>query len=266
MLDLSSASSIRFPVFLFGLLTLLSWELARPHHRPANRRAARWVENLGLAAINGATLAVVCWTCFVIAAADAAPWRFGPFESLHLPPALRLLGEVVALDLLAYGLHRAYHGSRLLWRFHAVHHTDADLDVSTASRFHLGEVAVSGAAKLATFAMLGISPAGLVIFEMTMLLAAQFQHANIPLPTALERLLWWLVVPPQMHRIHHHPERALTDSNYGTILTVWDRMFGSLRQADREARFGIEDAAATPKGLPRLLALPFVRTRPTGIR
>jgi len=256
-MDILPGQSLRFPLFLFGLLTLLSWELARPHHPAAPRRGGRWLENLALAAINGGGIALVCYACFFVAAQDLAPWRYGPFEALTLPLPLRLIGEVVVLDLLVYGLHRGYHAVPALWRFHAVHHTDAELDVSTASRFHLGEVAVSGAAKLGAFTLLGISPLGLVVFECAMLLAAQAQHANISLPGRVESVLWWVVVPPAMHRLHHHPERDLTDSNYGTILTLWDRLFGSLRRTDRAPRFGIEGEPTTPQGVVRLLGYPF---------
>ncbi|HVS13504.1 MAG TPA: sterol desaturase family protein [Thermoanaerobaculia bacterium] len=257
-MDLLPGQSLRFPLFLLGLLTLLSWELVRPHHAPAPRRLGRWLENLGLAALNGGALTLVCWACFVIAARDWAPWRYGPFQAIAMPAAARVAGEIVALDLLVYWLHRAYHATPLLWRFHAVHHSDVELDVSTASRFHLGEVAVSGAAKLGAFTLLGISPLGLVAFECLMLLAAQFQHANVPVPRRLERVLWWILVPPAMHRVHHHPERSLTDSNYGTILTLWDRLFRSLQRVERPPRFGIEGATGPdPRGVHRLLAYPL---------
>jgi sterol desaturase/sphingolipid hydroxylase (fatty acid hydroxylase superfamily) len=126
-------------------------------------------------------------------------------------------------------------------------------------------VAISGVAKLAAFTLLGISPVGLVAFECAMLLAAQFQHANVPLPATLERALWWLLVPPAMHRLHHYPDRRLTDSNYGTILTVWDRLFGSLRRADRAPEFGIEgEARPLARGLGRLLAYPLAPRRRAG--
>lgn len=269
-MDLSDlpGQSLRLPLFLFGLVTFLSWELARPHHRAKPRRVGRWLENLGLAAINGGVVTAVCYICFFVAAQGWAPWRHGPFHTLESLPALRIVLEIATLDLIAYGLHRAYHATPLLWRFHAVHHTDADLDVTSASRFHLGEVAVSSVAKLGAFTLLGISPIGLVAFEVSMLLAAQFQHANIPLPARLERALWWTFVPPAMHRLHHYPEQRLTDSNYGTILTLWDRLFGSLRQAERPARFGIEGAAVRPPaGVARLFAYPARRSadrqRPT---
>jgi sterol desaturase/sphingolipid hydroxylase (fatty acid hydroxylase superfamily) len=257
-MDILPGQAVRLPLFLFGLLTLLSWELARPHHAAKPRRLGRWLENLALAGINGGVITAVCYACFFVSAQGWAPWRLGSFQALQGTPLLRIVLEIAALDLLVYWVHRGYHALPFLWRFHAVHHTDVDLDVSTASRFHLGEVATSGVAKLAAFTLLGISPIGLVAFECAMLLAAQFQHANVPLPAAVERVLWWLLVPPAMHRLHHYPERRLTDSNYGTILTVWDRLFGSLRHGDRPPEFGIEgEPEPRPRGVGRLLAYPL---------
>ncbi|HUP23842.1 MAG TPA: sterol desaturase family protein [Thermoanaerobaculia bacterium] len=256
---MDAIETLRTVCFLAGLFTLLSWELALPHHSPGAPRLRRWFENLALAAVNGGVLALVCYACLAIAAQRSAPWRFGPFETLGLPLAVRLLGEILVLDLLAYGLHRAYHAVPALWRFHRVHHSDVELDVTSASRFHLGEVAVSGAAKLGTVALLGISPLGLIAFEIVMLLCAQFQHANVRIAPLAERALWWSFVPPAMHRIHHHPVRADTDSNYGTILTLWDRALGTLRRREGlEPRFGIEgEVSAPPRGVLRLLGYPF---------
>jgi sterol desaturase/sphingolipid hydroxylase (fatty acid hydroxylase superfamily) len=256
---LDAIETLRTLCFFAGLFTLLSWELALPHHRPGAPRLRRWLENLALAAVNGGVLAVVCYACLAMAAQRSAPWRFGPFESLGLPIPVRLLGEILVLDLLAYALHRTYHAVPALWRFHSVHHSDVELDVTSALRFHLGEVAVSGAAKLGTVALLGISPLGLVVFEIVMLLCAQFQHANVCVATRVERALWWSLVPPAMHRFHHHPVRADTDSNSGTILTFWDRVLGTLRRRERvEPRFGIPGSEEEPPhGVVRLLSFPF---------
>lgn len=208
-------------------------------------------------------MSLLCTTCYVLAARHAAPWRFGVFEQLALPRPARWAVEILVLDFLAYLLHRLYHRNRFFWRFHSVHHTDLDLDVTSASRFHLGEVAASGVAKLVTVQPLGISPSGLVAFEIVMLLAAQFQHANIALPAACERVLWWTLVPPAMHRVHHRPPLVETSSNYGTLITLWDRLLGTLRTASTEpSRFGLpEFRQATRLGPLALLGLPF-RRRP----
>ncbi len=251
--------TIRLASFLAGLFTLLSWELTSPHHAPSAPRLRRWTVNLSFAALNGGVVALLCAACYALAAAGAAPWRYGPFQHLGLPTWLRLPLEVAILDLAVYGLHRAYHSTSALWRFHQVHHSDLDLDVTSASRFHLGEVLVSSAAKLALVLLLGISPTGLVSFETLMLLAAQFQHANIRVWPGFERVLWWSFVPPAMHRVHHHPVRDEMDSNFGTLLTLWDRLFGTMRSSGSdEVRFGLPEAEREAVSrLTGLLSMPF---------
>lgn len=118
---------------------------------------------------------------------------------------------------------------------------------------------LSASIKVAAVFILGISPVGLVVFEAVMLACAQFQHANLSLPSALERWLWHTFVPPEMHRIHHTPKDEDTNSNYGTIFTLWDRLFGTLNARRRfpSEPFGVTELSASSEGLPRLLVLPF---------
>ncbi|HVT60725.1 MAG TPA: sterol desaturase family protein [Thermoanaerobaculia bacterium] len=252
--------SLRVAFFLGGLFTLLSWELVKPHHPPAAPRWRRWLANLGLALINGSVVSALCIMCITLAERRAAPWRYGLFERLSVPRGIRLGLEILVLDLLVYLLHRLYHRAPFFWRFHQVHHTDLDLDVTSASRFHLGEVFSSAAAKLAAVQSLGISPTGLVAFEISLLLAAQFQHANILLPRLLERSLWWTFVPPAMHRVHHHPTPEM-NSNFGTLVTAWDRLLGTLRRSPVEpSAFGLPELRNEEKlGLWTLLQMPFRR-------
>ena len=260
--------SLRLGFFLAGLLGFAVCELVARHHDPVVPRGRRFAINLGLGAINGVITTAVCAFCYLLAESEAAPWRYGPLQWLALPVFVRLPVEVLILDLLVYFLHRAFHAQPALWRLHRVHHSDRDLDVSSASRFHIGEVMVSAVSKFSAVQLLGISPAGLVSFEVVMLLASQFEHSNVRLPAALERALWRILVPPAMHRIHHHPLRAATDSNFGTLVSVWDRAFATLRTSspsDRE--FGVPDLPdAQSLGLVALLLLPIRSPRSSAIR
>jgi sterol desaturase/sphingolipid hydroxylase (fatty acid hydroxylase superfamily) len=253
------ADTLRLALFLAGLVTFLSWELAAPDHAPTAPRGRRWSVNLVLALINGVVVSMLCTACYTLAASNALPWRSGLFERLALPRGARLVLEVLILDLLVYFLHRLYHRVPFLWRFHRVHHTDLDLDVSSASRFHLGEVLASAIPKFGAVQLLGISPAGLVAFEVVLLLAAQFQHANIRVPRFWEGWLWWSFVPPAMHRIHHRPTVVDTDSNFGTLVTLWDRLFGTLRPVATESgSFGLPEFREPAKlGMLEVLTLPF---------
>ena len=254
-------SVFRAAAFLAGLLGLRAAEVLEPHHAPTAPLARRWIANLGLGLVNGLIVSGLCTACWLLAAQGRLPAAFAPLPRLSSSVWVQIVVAVVLLDLVTYALHRAFHQAPLLWRFHAVHHTDLDLDVSSASRFHTGEVLLSSAVKLGFVTLAGIPPAGLLVFEVVMLACAQFQHANVRVPASVESVLWDTLVPPAMHRIHHAPDRRDTDSNYGTILTLWDRLFGSFnrRAPDATPAFGIP-AMRDPErlGLGRLALLPFL--------
>jgi sterol desaturase/sphingolipid hydroxylase (fatty acid hydroxylase superfamily) len=255
-----TGSFLRLGAFALGLLGLRGVELAAPDHPPTVPLRKRWLVNLGLGAANGIIVSLACVSCTLLSAQSDIVARLGFLRRLDLSAWTRLLLEIVLLDLITYLLHRAYHVVPLLWRLHVVHHSDMDLDVSSASRFHTGEVLVSSILKIGVVVVAGISPQGLVVFEAVMLACAQFQHANIRLPGRLESGLWLTLVPPAMHRIHHTPTREDTNSNYGTILTAWDWLLGTLRRhsPDAVSSYGVE-ALRDPQalGIKRLLMLPF---------
>ena len=248
-------------LFASGLGFFLVWELLAPHHRPTSPRGPRWLANLSLSTVNAIVSAGLCAVCLHLAAVQGFPWSLQIFAPLDSTPWLRLAAEVLVLDCFIYWQHRLFHTVPLLWKFHAVHHTDLDLDVTSASRFHLGEIVVSALLKLAVALALGVSVAGLVLFECVLLLAAQFQHSNIALPAWLTRLLWFAVVPPEMHRVHHCPQRHHQDSNFGTLLTVWDWLFRTLvRPASHAPTFGVLPPTG-PLRILALLRLPFTGWR-----
>jgi sterol desaturase/sphingolipid hydroxylase (fatty acid hydroxylase superfamily) len=255
---------LRLGAFVLGLLGLRGVELVAPDHRPTVPLRTRWLVNLGFGAVNGIIVSLACASCYALSARSEFVAHLGFLRGLELSLWTRIPLEIVLLDLITYLLHRAYHVVPLLWRLHVVHHSDMDLDVSSASRFHTGEVLVSSILKIGVVIVVGISPQGLVVFEAVMLACAQFQHANIRLPYRLESGLWWTLVPPAMHRIHHTPTRDDTNSNYGTILTVWDWLFETLRRhsPDPVSSFGVE-ALRDPQslGIKRLLILPFTLPR-----
>ncbi len=255
-----TGSFLRLGAFVLGLLGLRGVELVAPDHPPTVPLRSRWIVNLGVGAVNGIIVSLACASCYLLSAQSDLVARLGFLRKLDLSAWTRIPLEIVLLDVVTYLLHRAYHEVPLLWRLHVVHHSDLDLDVSSASRFHTGEVLVSSILKIGVVVVVGISPQGLVVFEAVMLACAQFQHANVRLPERLESGLWWALVPPAMHRIHHTPTREDTNSNYGTILTAWDRLFGTLRRRrpDPVPSFGVE-TLRDPRslGITALLALPL---------
>lgn len=164
--------------------------------------------------------------------------RFGLIGLLAMPTTLAWLAAFLLLDVSFYYWHRANHRLRWLWRFHNVHHVDPDLDVSTALRFHCGEVAYSAAFRALQVLLIGPPAAAYLAYELVFQANSLFHHSNVRLPLALERRLHWLLVTPRMHGIHHSHVQGETDSNYSVVFPWWDRLHPSLR-------LGIPQAAIT---------------------
>ena len=166
------------------------------------------------------------------------------------------------LDLAIYLQHRVFHAVPLLWRFHRMHHADVDLDVTSGARFHPAEILLSLGIKFVVITALGVPPVAVLLFEIALNGTAMFNHSNVSVPALAERLLRWLVVTPDMHRVHHSVVRRETDSNFGFNFPWWDRLFGTYRpepEAGHEKMtLGLEEFR-NPKEqrLDRLLTQPF---------
>ena len=213
------------------------------------RRLAR---NATLFAVNGLLSPLVVLPVSAFAAMHALNWRPAWWGG-----AAGLAADLLLLDLLIYWWHRANHVVPLLWRFHAVHHYDRFLDTTTAVRFHAGEVLLSAAARAVIIVLLAFPLRSVLIFETLVLLAALFHHSNLRLPPALERRLSRLVVTPSIHWVHHHRLRADTDSNYSTILSLWDPLFASRSPTQRAPDMPIGVEGREERALPGLVVAPF---------
>jgi len=206
-----------------AFVLLFAAERARPLRHARSTLAVRLPVNLLLA---GLTL--------VVSAAlvqPAALWLAGrPSFGLlpRLPPALQPVVGFLLLDLTFYWWHRANHGVALLWRFHAAHHGDPDMDVTTAVRFHPGEIALSAAFRAAQVGVLGASLGLWAGYELVFQLTVLLHHSNLRLPIALERAVNLLLVTPRMHGIHHSQLREEASTNFATVLPWWDRLHGTL--------------------------------------
>ncbi|MEK6593681.1 MAG: sterol desaturase family protein, partial [Pseudomonadota bacterium] len=170
---------------------------------------------------------------------------------------------IVALDFIIYLQHVTFHAVPVLWRLHRMHHADLDFDVTTGSRFHPIEIALSMLIKFAAIVLLGAPVVAVVLFEVILNAMAMFNHSNVRIPLFIDRALRWFIVTPDMHRIHHSVVRRETDSNYGFNLALWDRLLGTYRphpSAGQEAmiiglpEFRDPAQCATFSGM---LALPF---------
>jgi sterol desaturase/sphingolipid hydroxylase (fatty acid hydroxylase superfamily) len=165
--------------------------------------------------------------------------------------------DLVLLDFLIYWWHRANHTVPFLWRFHEVHHLDQFLDTTSAVRFHFGEVLLSAGARAVVIVLFAIPLASVLVFEALVLAATLFHHSNLRLPAGLERVLSWIVVTPSIHWVHHHAEWRDTNANYSTVLSLWDRLFGSRSPTRRAPTMTIGTPGRHDLAWPRLVASPF---------
>jgi sterol desaturase/sphingolipid hydroxylase (fatty acid hydroxylase superfamily) len=165
--------------------------------------------------------------------------------------------QLIILDVWTYSLHRAYHRVPFMWRLHAPHHFDAHLDVTSAVRFHIGEILWSSALRLIPLFVFGIPLETNLLFGAILTASAMFHHSNLRLPPALERAMSWVIVTPSIHWVHHHAVQRDTDSNYASILSIWDRLFQSASRTPRTPTMVIGVDGDREKPLTALLAYPF---------
>ncbi len=205
-------------------------------------RLAHDARNLALGVFNAVVAGLLFATAFSAIDAWADGHQFGLIRRIPWPVWAAVPAALILFDLWMYAWHRANHVVPFLWRFHRMHHTDPEMDATSAVRFHTAEVIMSRTAQLAVVPLLGISAWQLAAYEAILLPVILVHHSNVRLPAWLEGILIWLTVPPAMHRVHHSRLLPETNSNYGTILPYWDRLFRSfrLRPDARSIDLGLE--------------------------
>ena len=250
-------------ILLFG--TLLLFEARRPLRRATQPKGKRILVNFGVATIAALLLRFSLYPLVAALAAQVEARQYGLLQWLKLSQVVTMALAIVLLDWTFYYWHWMLHRISFLWRFHNAHHVDLDMDASTALRFHFGELAISTVYRSAQVVVLGISPLHLILFELLITAFALFHHANIRLPEKLERVLSRVIVTPRLHGIHHSTVRNQTDSNYSTILSVWDVLHRTLKKTVPQPAIIIGvPAYRNPHelGLIGTLTLPFRRRRP----
>jgi len=257
---------IRLGVFLGLFSIMVLWEGLAPRRRPSMPRLVRWPNALTLTVLNTVALRLTMPVLAVEAAVQAQMRGWGLLTVLEAPLWLALPLAVVVLDLAIYAQHIVFHRVPLLWRLHRVHHADPDFDVTTALRFHPVEIVLSMLFKLAIVAVLGAPAVAVLLFELLLNGSAMFNHGNVRLPGGLDHWLRWVIVTPDMHRVHHSVRPAETNSNYGFALPWWDRLFGTYTPQPLGGHIGmtigLEDARSwRDLWLDRLLLLPLRNTR-----
>jgi len=232
---------LRLGAFSAIFTAIALWEWLAPRRNEAMLRNRRWPANLLLIVIDSLTLRILLPTTGSVAMAlwaDQQHW--GLLHLLSLPSPFATTLAIILLDAIIYWQHRLFHTTSLLWRLHRVHHTDTHLDVSSALRFHPIDILLSMLIKMAAILALGADPVAVVIFEITLNGMALFNHGNIRLPRAIDRLLRWLWVTPDMHRIHHSTLPQEFNRNFGFNLSCWDRLFGSYIDQPQAGQLGMK--------------------------
>ena len=194
---------------------------------------------------------------------------FGILQWLAVPLWAKVLIGVIGLDLVgAWLAHYAEHKIKPLWRFHLIHHSDTHVDTTTANRHHPGESVIRFLFTILGVFLFGTSIGIILLYQSLSVVCSQFNHANISLPKGLDTIISWIIVSPDMHKVHHHHKLPHTDTNYGNIFSIWDRIFGTFsKMANENIVYGIdthpEMHAETKVG--SLLKLPFtpLRTPPS---
>ncbi|MDQ8145582.1 MAG: sterol desaturase family protein [Gemmatimonadota bacterium] len=254
-------SSHRALILAGGIALFWLWETAEPLLRSDYRKGRHALVNLFF---TGTTIIVNFLLAFLLL--RASEWAVARevgvlFLWPGLPIVVQLLVGLLILDLVsAWVAHWVQHKTPMLWRLHLVHHSDRHVDTTTANRHHPGESVVRFGFTLAAVVLTGAPMWMVFLYQSLSVVLSQFNHANIALPAALDRAISWVLVSPDMHKVHHHYVLPHTDSNYGNLFSVWDRLFGTFRTIDRaQLTYGIDThlADAEHASVGALLTMPL---------
>jgi sterol desaturase/sphingolipid hydroxylase (fatty acid hydroxylase superfamily) len=226
---LAAEPLIRLGAFAGVLALMALWELLAPRRPQAIGRKTRWPSNLGVVVVNTLVLRFLFPTAAVGMALLGESRGWGLLNNLPLPDWIEIIAAVVLLDLVIYLQHVLFHAVPVLWRLHRMHHADLEFDVTTGVRFHPVEIVLSMVLKFGAAVALGAPAVGVLLFEVLLNATSMFNHGNVRLPDRLDRFLRWIVVTPEMHRVHHSVLPRETNSNFGFNLPWWDQLFGTYR-------------------------------------
>lgn len=238
-----------------------------PRRVRSESRSWRTLNNLLIAVLNSVLIRSIPIISAVGAATIAQNNHWGAFNQLHIPFWGEVVLVVLIFDFVIYCQHVASHKIPLFWRFHKMHHADHDLDASSGLRFHPVEILVSMLVKCFVVIAIGASPLAVMIFEVVLNSCAIFNHSNIYIPSWLDRLMRFVIVTPDMHRIHHSVHREETDSNYGFNIPLWDYLFRTYRQTPVDGQLhmslGLDEFPESRDSVPliAMLKMPFLSKR-----
>jgi sterol desaturase/sphingolipid hydroxylase (fatty acid hydroxylase superfamily) len=236
---LESDAPLRFAIFLAVFAVMAAWEIVAPRRKLAASKSQRWTANLAILITNTALVRAIFPAAAVGIAMFAEARGVGLLHAIDIHAGLKIALALAALDLAIYLQHVMFHAVPLLWRLHRAHHADLDIDVTTGARFHPVEMLLSMAIKAAAILVIGAPALAVLVFEIVLNASSMFNHSNVRIPQRLDSVLRWLVVTPDMHRVHHSIRGEETNRNFGFNLPWWDRLFGTYRAQPRDGHEGM---------------------------
>jgi sterol desaturase/sphingolipid hydroxylase (fatty acid hydroxylase superfamily) len=260
LLEHFTESSLGLYVLLCGFGLVATWEGFRPLRSPSASTPLRWLNNYLCLVFNGLFLRWVLPASAIGWSVLSAERGWGFLPTLSCPSWLGLVLGLLVLDLQGFCAHVLLHKSNLLWRLHALHHSDLDFDCSTGFRFHPLEALFTSSVMLLVIASVGIPPLAVALFATWLGLQNLYGHANARFPTRIEKVLRWLVVTPDMHRVHHSSRVEESNRNFGIILPWWDRLFRTYQADPLHGHEGMQiglDWRRHEGSLPELFLLPL---------
>jgi|TARA_B100000497_G_scaffold17014_1_gene19922 sterol desaturase/sphingolipid hydroxylase (fatty acid hydroxylase superfamily) len=239
-------------------------EILLPKKKRIHNRKDRWITNGLITLINTASVNIVHIAIpliAIVAAIDVSNGKMGLFNIINFPIWIEIILTVIILDFIIWGQHLLSHKIPFVWRFHRMHHTDRDLDVTTAVRFHPFEIIFSMFIKITSIYILGASAIAVIIFEIMLNGMAMFNHANLRIPFRIENILRKFIVTPDLHRIHHSIYIDEHNKNFGFSLSIWDKIFKCYldqpRDGHKDMKLGLKWQNDKPTKLGWSLWIPF---------
>ncbi len=257
---------LRLSSFVTLLFIFMGLQLLRPKRLPEQGSWVRQVNNILLLLVNIIVVRLLVPLAIFDVATYASENNIGLLNFLDIPLLLNVILTLIVFDLLIYVQHVITHKVNFLWRIHRVHHIDREVDVTTGIRFHPFEIVLSVFYKMLAVVIVGPVAFAVILYEILLNAAALFTHSNILLNPKLDKFLRTIIVTPDMHRIHHSVLKDETDSNYGNILSVWDKLFKTYRLLPKagydDMVIGLDEFRAPASGqLLQLLKTPFITGR-----
>ncbi len=233
-------AAIRSVIFISVLAIMTLWEYHDPRRTLTESKPHRWAINLGLTLFNSALLWLTFGAIVLSTAVFAGNHGWGLFNYVNLPVPVEMVFGILLFDFAIYVQHILSHALPVFWRLHRVHHTDLNFDVTTGLRFHPLEIFLSLIYKVCVVIVLGVHPVAAVVFEIILNAASLFNHGNVNIPIKMDRWLRFVLVTPDMHRIHHSSIVDETNSNFGFSISIWDRLCGTYLQTPVRSQLDME--------------------------